>query len=999
VHRYEGYVAQSTGDGIFALFGAPLAHEDHPQRALHAARRMQEDLKRYADRLRERGQPPLSVRVGVNSGEVVVRSIQTGDAHTEYAPIGYSISLAARLQTLAAPGSVVIGESVQKFVEGYFQLKALGASRIKGVSEPVNVYEVAGLGPLRTRLQRAAGRGLTKFVGREREMEALKHAAERAKSGHGQIVAAMAEPGVGKSRLFFEFKVTSQSGWMVLEAFSVSHGKATAYLPVLELLHDYFRIGPDDDTRTRREKVNGKVLTLDRALEDTLPYLFALLGLTEGDDPLAGMDAQVRRRRTHEAIKRVLLRESLNQPLMVIFEDLHWIDGESQALLNLLVDSIGTARMLLLVNYRPEYQHKWGSRTYYTQLRLDPLGRESAEEMLQSLLGNEPGLAALKRLVIERSEGNPFFMEEMVQMLLDEGALVRDGAVNLTRSLGQLKIPPTVQAILAARIDRLPSAGKDLLQTLAVIGKDLSLELLNVVTGKREEQLEPMLADLQVGEFIYEQPSLTGTEYTFKHALTQEVAYNSVLAERRRAIHDQTARAMERLYAPQLENHYTELAYHYIRGNDAAKALRYSQLAAEQAVGRAAYLEATSMLEAALKLLDKLPEGRERLRAELPLRGVEYMVAFVLYGNASLELDHVIRRMCELGEKIGEADESLRGLIALSMLHHNRGESVRALELSARCLEIAQATQNMEMLTDARWAVGFSSYSSGKLREAVTNFEEGLRLLDRTSDRVSPRGFLYRTGFTCGLAMALQLLGRVDEAVKVAEQGLRHTRESRHLFSLGFALFMTGGFLPQYRREPEIVSAHSQELIALSEEYGFATWLAWGQFYHGWVLGELGQLEQGVTEMELGIASFRRQGGAPRRQYTIALLAQDYARMGRMEKALETLNGALAQVERTGEKVEQAEMLRIKGEMLLMRDRGAAEKAEGCFRAALEVARAQEARWWELRTTVSLARLLASQSRRDEARTMLAGIYGWFTEGFDTADLKDAKALLAELGK
>ena len=460
VHHFGGYVAQSTGDGIFALFGAPVAHEDHPQRALHAARRMQEGLKRYADRLRERGQPPLSVRVGVNSGEVVVRYIRTGDAHAEYTPIGHSISLAARLQTLAVPGSVVIGESVRRFVEGYFLLKALGASRVKGVSEPVNIYEVTGLGPLRTRLQRSAGRGLTKFVGREHEMEVLRHAAGLAKQGHGQVAAAMAEAGVGKSRLFYEFKAISQSEWMVLEAFSVSHGKATAYLPVLELLRDYCRIRVDDNTRTRREKVTGRIFALDRSLEDTLPYIFALLGLSEDNDPLAGMDASVRRRRMHEAIKRVLLRESLNQPLMLIFEDLHWIDGETQALLNMLVDSIGTARILLLVNYRPEYQHQWGSRTYYTQLRLDPLGRESAEAMLQALLGDSAGLDALKRLIIERTEGNPFFMEETVQVLLDEGALLRNGVVKLTQSLSELRIPPTVQAILAARIDRLPRPGR-----------------------------------------------------------------------------------------------------------------------------------------------------------------------------------------------------------------------------------------------------------------------------------------------------------------------------------------------------------------------------------------------------------------------------------------------------------------------------------------------------------------------------------------------------------
>ena len=309
VRRYDGYVVQSTGDGIFALFGAPVAHEDHPQRALYAALRLQEQLSRYSGQLRAQEKLPLQARAGINTGEVVVRSLQTGDGHTEYTPIGHSTSLAARMQALAPVGSIAVTGVTRKLCESYFTFKSLGPTRVKGVSEPVEVYEVAGLGPLRTRFQRAAARGLTKFVGRQREMEALSHAAELARAGHGQIVAAMAEPGVGKSRLFHEFKLVSESEWMTLEAFSVSYGNASVYLPVLELLRDYFRIAATDDSRTRREKVTARVLALDRSLEDTLPYLFGLLGLSEGDDPLTQMDPQFRRRRTHEAIKRLLLRE------------------------------------------------------------------------------------------------------------------------------------------------------------------------------------------------------------------------------------------------------------------------------------------------------------------------------------------------------------------------------------------------------------------------------------------------------------------------------------------------------------------------------------------------------------------------------------------------------------------------------------------------------------------------------------------------------------------
>jgi hypothetical protein len=405
VHRYGGYIVQSTGDGIFALFGAPVAHEDHPQRALYSALRMHEAMRHYGERLRADKGLNLQVRVGVNIGEVVVRNIQTGTEHTEYSPIGHSTSLAARLQTLATPGSTVISGQMRGLVEGFFQLRGLGPTRIKGVSEPVELFEVTGLGPLRTRLQRAAGRGLTKFIGRQREIDVLKHAADQSLTGRGQVVAVMADPGVGKSRLFYEFKATSASGWMVLEAYSVSHGKASAYLPVLELLSAYFEISREDDERKRRERILGKVFGLDRNLEDALRYLYSMHGIAESGDSLAQMDAQVKRRRTLDAIKRILLRESINQPLMIIFEDLHWIDSDTQALLNLLVDGIANARILLLVNYRPEYRHEWGSRTHYTQLRLDPLGPESAEDMLTTLLGEAKELIPLKRLIIERTQG------------------------------------------------------------------------------------------------------------------------------------------------------------------------------------------------------------------------------------------------------------------------------------------------------------------------------------------------------------------------------------------------------------------------------------------------------------------------------------------------------------------------------------------------------------------------------------------------------------------
>jgi predicted ATPase len=582
--------------------------------------RMQEDMRRFAERLRAEKGVNLQVRVGANVGEVVVRSIQTGERQAEYTPIGHSTSLASRLQSLANPGTIAISDGLRKLVEGYFALKALGPARIKGSSEPVNVYEVLGLGPLRTRLQRAAGRGLTKFLGREREMEALRHSAALAQEGQGQIVAAVADPGVGKSRLFYEFKATGALGWMVLEALSISHGKASAYLPATDLLRNYFEISADDDERKRREKVAGKITVLHRSLEDSLPYLFSLLGIVEGDDPLAQMDGQIKKRRTLEAIKRILLRESLNQPLMVVFEDLHWMDGESEGLLNLLADSIATSRILLLVNYRPEYRHQWGSKMYYTQLRLDPLGKESAEEMLSTLLGGDASLAPLKRLIAEKTEGNPLFMEEIVLSFFENGALARNGEVKLAKPLTSLRIPPTVQGILASRIDRLPAGEKDLLQTVAVIGAEFNLRVARAVSGKPDDDLNRMLNDLQLAEFIYEQPAAGDVEYTFKHALTHDVAYNSLLTDRRKLLHERTAQAIEELYVERLEDHLIELAHHFDRSGNVPKAVEYLGRTGARAAQQVAHSEAIGYFTRALELLQQLPDGTARDRQELDLQ-------------------------------------------------------------------------------------------------------------------------------------------------------------------------------------------------------------------------------------------------------------------------------------------------------------------------------------------------------------------------------------------
>jgi class 3 adenylate cyclase/tetratricopeptide (TPR) repeat protein len=1022
VHRYDGYIVQSTGDGIFALFGAPVAHEDHPQRALYAALRMQEDIRCYAEQLRSEGKPPLQVRVGANTGEAVVRSIHTGEAHAEYTPIGHSTSLAARMQVLAPIGSIAITGDMQKLVEGYFQLKSLGPTRVKGVSEPVAVFEVTGLGPLRTRLQIAARRGLTKFVGREAELAQMRRALESARAGHGQIVAAIGEPGVGKSRLFFEFKAISQSGSLVLEAYSVSHGKASAYLPVFELLRDYFRISPEDDARQRREKVIGKVLGLDRALEDALPYVFALMGIQEGDDPLAQMDGQIRRRRTQEALKRILLRESLNQPLILVFEDLHWIDSETQALFNVLADSIANTRVLLLVNYRPEYRHEWGHRTHYTQLRLDPLGGESAEEMLTALLASpapagspaaanrerpladvhvgervraQDGIAALKGFIIERTQGNPFFIEEIVQALFDEGVLVRNGAVKVARELSQVHLPPTVQGILAARIDRLPASEKDLLQTLAVIGREFPLGLVRSVTGAPGDEIERMLADLQLGEFIYEQPAFPDIEYKFKHALTQEVAYNSVLNERRKLFHERTGAAMESLYAARLEDHIDELAHHYSRSENVAKAVEYLRLAAAQALARSHHDEASAHATGALKLIGRLPDATHRLRAELAIRMLGAQASMATAGYGASDVQSALDRAEAICRQIGAAEVMFPVISILCTYCLARGEHRRLRELSAELVEIARREGNGTMLAEAYFHLGHSQFYQGQFAPALANVKLAISHCQPGQKVSADIDLLTIATYLAG--HALWHLGYAGKALEMRDRSLERATSLNHPVSIAVAK-MGSCLLRTFARHPA-GKEEADALIAFSHEHGFRAYDAPALSFRSRALVEEGSLSEALASFSETVERARMSGGEMAFVHILGGVSQAYLKMADAEKGLAAISEALGVMEASGDKSAEAELYRVKGELLLMQDASKTAEAEQSLRKAIEVAHRQEAKFYELRATMSLARLLAKQGHRDEARAILADIYAWFTEGFDTADLKDAKALLDELGE
>jgi predicted ATPase len=835
----------------------------------------------------------------------------------------------------------------------------------------------------------------------------------------------MAEPGVGKSRLYFEFKATSQSGWMVLETVSVSYGKANAFLPVIDLLQSYFELAKEDDSRRRRQKILGKLLELDRALEDTVPYLYALLGIVEGDDPLAPMDGQIKKRRTLEAIKRILLRESLNQPLMVIFEDLHWIDEQTQELLNLLADSIGTAKILLLVNYRPEYSHQWNNKTYYMQLRLDPLGQESAEEMLSALLTSpapaalavgadrersaadfqvggrvrvQDDIEALKRLIIERTEGTPFFMEEIVQALFEDGVLQRNGVMKLAKPMNAVKVPATVQGVLAARIDRLPAEDKELLQTLAVLGREFPLGLVKHVTLRSDDELERGLSRLQAGEFIYEQVAAGDVEYIFKHALTQEVAHNALLVERRKQLHERAGAALESMFAGQLEEHLDELAHHYSRGEDADKAVEYLGKAGQRAAARFAYVDAISRLTEAIDLLRNLPNGPETMRRELLLQLALGPALVAVKGGWTVpEVRGTYTRARELCKRLDDPPElfaALNGLWGNTVL---QGELSEANAIARQLLQLAEVSNDRALLLNGEYAIGYTSFWMGNFLRAREYFESAVSLYDEKQHR----SLVFQYGFDAGinslsfLAWSLWHLGYSDKAIERINEARLLAQKQSSPVSLAFVEAFVAA-IRQSRGEVPGVKESAGKALAIADKWGLTESPLIAFALLGWAIAEDGFPEEGISLIKQGLSGIRAAGMKLASTYLVSLLADVYRKTQSPDDRQTAASELTAVTDYHQVRFWEAELFRLKGELHLSENRESAE-AKRCFAFAMDVARKQSAKSLELRATMSLARLLASEGRRDQARTMLAEIYNWFTEGFDTTDLKDAKALLDDL--
>ena len=998
VHRYEGTVNQVMGDGIMALFGAPLAHEDHAVRACYAALRMQESVAQYAEGVFRSHGVPIQIRVGLNSGEVVVRAIGS-DLHMDYTAVGQTTHLAARMEQMAMPGTILLAPATLQLAEGYVQVAARGPVAVKGLPDPVEIYALTGASAQRTRLHAAAARGLTRFVGRDAEIEQIRRALALAQEGHGQLVAVVGEPGVGKSRLVYEFTHSHRTqDWLILEASSVSFGKATSYLPVIDLLKAYFKVHARETQREIREKVTGKLLTLDRTLEPTLPALLALLDLPVEDAPWQALDPAQRRQRTLDAVKHLLLRESQGQPVLVVFEDLHWIDVETQALLDGLVESLPTARVLLLVNYRPEYQHGWVSKTYYSQLRLDALPPESAGELLSALLGGDPALDPLKRLLIRR--GNPLFIEESIRTLVETGALTGErGTYRLTRPVQAIEVPATVQVILAARIDRLPTEDKQLLQTASVIGKDVPFVLLHAVAEMAEDAVHRGLTHLRAAEFLYETRLFPDPEYTFKHALTHEVTYGTLLQDRRKALHARIVGAIERCFPDRLSEHVERLAHHAVRGEAWEQAVTYLQQAGVKALPRSANREAVGCFEQALTALQHRPETRETLEQSIDLR-FDLRTALFPLG----EFERIAGYLRE-AEGLARTLDDRRRLGQMSVyLCHNlwiTGHPTEALGFGQNALALAESLSDAPLRVTGHLYLGAACLGTGDYGQAADLLRNVLQLLEGDLSQRSRAQWqrFGQTGFPAVIARGhltwvLADRGEFEEGIAHGQEGLRLAEAFDDPYSLAFACWRLA-HLQIIRGDLSHAIGLLERGVALSSEWNLTLFSVGNAGSLGYAYALSGRVAEAIPLLEHAVSAIETMGSGAYQSLFLMYLGGAYALDDRLEDALDLARRAMTLARERGQRGYEAWALRLLAEVTARRV--PPEHADGHYREALALADELGMGPLVAHCHLGLGKLYRRRDKRDDAREQLTTATTMYREMDMRFWLERAQAEMREL--
>ena len=991
VHYYEGTVNQVLGDGIMALFGAPLAHEDHATRGCYAALRMQESVKRYSEEVFRSVGVPIHIRVGLNSGEVVVRSIGN-DLHMDYTAVGQTTHLAARMEQMATADSILIPGTMLGLTRDAIAATSLGPRSVKGLAAPIEIFEVTGASTSGSRRQAAALRDLTRFVGRQREMASLHQALEHAAAGHGQLVAIAAEPGVGKSRLIREFLHSDAAlGWRTLEAIGVSSGKTTAYLPLLEPLRTYFQIEAQDTPRTICDKVTAHLHTLQ---EDTWPSGPALLQVLDvpADDPgWQALDPLRRREHMLDALRRLILHESRIQPLLLVFDSLHWMDSQTQAFLDAIVQNLAGSRILLLITHRPEYQHPWSATPSYTGILLKPLPADSAQELLDPLLGSDPGLQRLKTWLTGRTQGNPFFLQESIRALVETHVLAGEhGAYRLVKPLESVQLPPTIHAVLAPRIDRLPPEAKRLLQAASVIGKDVPLALLQAIADLSEDEARRHLTILQTGDLLHELRLFPSMEYTFRHVLTQEVAYDTLLRERRRALHARVLEALELLLADRPGEQVESLAHHALRGEVWHKAVAYLRQAGAKAAARGVNREAVGFLEQAMVALSHLPDSTERSEQAIDLR-LELRPPLLQMG----QLDRVLTLSQEaeaLAQTLGDEQRLARVYTYLVNYYYLTGEPDLAMEYGERCLRIGETARDPSLQALARGYLGYSYHAQGRFREAEQMLRQNVEALGAVpaegatlQNRISFVTSAAWLGFTCAD------LGDFDAAIDYLDQASSAAKATGHPFPQAIAQTLAGLVHLRRGRLEEALPLLEQS-VDICREKGLDVWRPVPSSLLGLARVRLGQVDEGLALLEERVSRTEALGVRAYLPLWTAQLAEGLLAAGQIERARAVAQRALELALVHKERGHHARGLKLLGDVLAAASPADPDAAEARYREAHALADELAMRPLAAQTLLGLGRLYQRTGRRTEAADRLAdallllhdmGMRSWLSSAAD----------------
>ena len=993
ITRYEGHVAKYMGDGVLAYFGWPRAHEDDAERAVRAGLQ----LVQAVGQLEIGDGGPLAARVGVATGQVVVGDL-IGKGAEEEAVVGQTPNLAARLQALAEPGSVVIDPRCHQLVGGLFEYADLGTQDLKGFTEPVQTWHVLDESRAESRFEAMHGQQLTVLVGREHEIGLLADRWERTKEGEGQVVLLSGEPGIGKSRIVRALRARlANEPHTPLSHYCSPHHTNSALYPVIGLLERAAGFTRDDRAEARLDKLEALLSQATAALGEAVPLVAALLGIETGQRyPALALTPQHQKQRTLKALVDQVEGLAAQKPVFAVYEDVHWVDPSTLEALDQLIERVQRLPVLVLITFRPEFNPPWTGHAHVMQLSLSRLTRRHGQALVEEVTGGKALPDEMLNQILAKTDGVPLFVEELTKTVL-ESALLTDAGDHyaLAGPLVPLEIPATLHDSLMARLDRLAPV-KEVAQAGAVIGREFSHELLAAVSPLPEDKLRKSLDQLVVSELVFRRGSPPDANYTFKHALVQDAAYQSLLKSTRQRLHQKIARTLEEQFPATAETQPELLAYHYTEAQLTDQAIDYWQRAGQRASKRSATVEAIAQLSKALDLLESLPPSVERDRKELRLRIDLTSPLIASKGMAAPEMGQTITRARGLCERLGETTQLFPVLYGQWVFHHVSGQVAKSLEYAKEAARLAEGESSEIPRMVAHRTLGISLIVLGEPAAARRHLEDGNRLYDaqRHRDLALVYGMDFFEVNLAYLALTDWFLGFPDRALKANEETLRFARSLSHASSLCHALSMGAGTLHTFNRQFASAQAIGEELMRVADEHEMPQWSLFGRMFASF--GLLEAEEEGTSILEACLETCRAVPMLATSTLALARLAESQARKGEYENALRSLEEADGIIEAGGERWARSEIVRLKGE--ISRAQSASAEAEACFRRAIEVAQRQGAKLLQLRAAASLARLWQSQGRFREARELLAPLYDWFTEGFDTADLKDAKALLDELG-